>query len=638
MKHNLGILPLRPLHALGIGEKVRLPVSVTITESGARIVISHYGNEVWDFWPYILHENTKDSNKRIYWNFKMPDGSRLTDPQHSGLLESCKDFIWSLFVDPVEGRKALTMQSLIHIAMGQLPHLVRWMSSRGLTKFSQLEGHTMDYVAATRHGVSPSTASKRLMLLEDLYHQATKISDALAVHPWPDESASALAGVTKGSTHRKPKTPRMPDQVVKELARHAMDYVQNRSGPLLDLLDAACADEDAAIARGVCRSQQIEVRSMVAKRAGFDGSSELNHELFTLRTACYIVIDMFSGIRDSEMMSLAAGCIVPGKKKDGIELLWLHGTIYKLGLRPHKWLVPPIVAEAVRVLERFSAPYRRRMEEEERTLLEKQKTAAGKAKEPLVKRLAKVRHQKDKLFLSEHKIDYTVSVLSAAGMRRKLKEFCEKFDIRGDDGEIWPLASHQFRRTFAYNYAKSEMGDLRYLQEHFGHRSLDMTLLYADGGVDGYEADVELLEEINRARAEHQADILTGIVDSDAPLAAGEQWIGDWRRTVRTAKNKEELIEALSGTLSLTGTGHSWCAGSAKGTGCGSRCMFEADMCTECNWAIISQEHLPVWREIALQQEIIINCNDIGLPGKKLAMRILGKAKVTIAKLEGRMQ
>lgn len=178
------------------------------------------------------------------------------------------------------------------------------------------------------------------------------------------------------------------------------------------------------------------------------------------------------------------------------------------------------------------------------------------------------------------------------------------------------------------------MGDLLYLQEHFGHHSLDMTLLYSGEGADDYEGDTELLEMIAKAKHDRQVKILKGVVESDAPLAAGGQWIGDWRRTIRTAKNKEQLIEELSGTLSLTGTGHSWCAGSAKGTGCGSRCMFEPDMCTECDWAIISQEHLPVWREIAAQQESILACDDIGAPGQALAKRVLAKAKTTIATLE----
>lgn len=57
-------------------------------------------------------------------------------------------------------------------------------------------------------------------------------------------------------------------------------------------------------------------------------------------------------------------------------------------------------------------------------------------------------------------------------------------------------------------------------------------------------------------------------------------------------------------------------------------------MCSDCNWAIISDEHLPVWKEIARQQEAVIACEDIGLPGKVRAQRILAKARETVGKLE----
>ena len=64
--------------------------------------------------------------------------------------------------------------------------------------------------------------------------------------------------------------------------------------------------------------------------------------------------------------------------------------------------------------------------------------------------------------------------------------------IRGEDGLPYPLHAHQFRRTYARFVARSELGDLLTLRDHFGHWSVDMAALYADG----YEADVELLEMV----------------------------------------------------------------------------------------------------------------------------------------------
>jgi hypothetical protein len=160
-------------------------------------------------------------------------------------------------------------------------------------------------------------------------------------------------------------------------------------------------------------------------------------------------------------------------------------------------------------------------------------------------------------------------------------------------------------------------------------------LLYAQGATDEFEIDNGLLDEIMDVKREKQETILHTYVDNDVPLANGEHWLGDWRRTVRTATNKNELIRELSGTITLNGTGHSWCVGSAKGTGCGGLCVFEADMCVDCNYGIIGPEHLPVWKEIAKQQTEALEMPDMGTPAKVRTQRILEKAQKVIAKLEG---
>ncbi len=616
----------KSIKALLPQEKAQWPVSVTTAPDGAQIVISRYGDPIWDFWPYVPQENRPDAHKRINWALELNNGERLTDPQYAGLMASCKDFLWSLFADPVEGRKRPKMVTIIGLMKEPMPCLIRWMVSRGVVQFRLLSEFVFDFVSYARQGVSPKTAGKRLALVESLYLQAGKIADALSQHPWEFETAAGLSGEALMPDRYKPKTPLIPEAVLKRIATIAIDYVERRAPILLDARDAI---EAAGSHRDRIGGQSV--RTVAAKEWCFPSARVHSRELMLLKTACYIVIGLFSGIRDSELLSLGVGCISPYMTRDGIEARWLHGTIYKTGYRPKKWLVPPIVETAVKVMERFSAPMRARLAAEERALLD-----LGSKDISVIKRLHKVQNQKGKLFLAtDNKFGNLLSVMSGATAGGLLKRFCRNFDILGTDGKPWPLAPHQFRRVFAYNYAKSEMGDLLYLQEHYGHHSLDMTLLYSDEGTDGYYGDTELLEMIAAAKRERQVEILTCIVASNVPLAAGGQWIGDWRRTIRTAKNKDELIEELSGTIALTGTGHSWCAGSAKGTGCGSRCMFEPDMCTECNWAIISQEHLPVWREIGKQQEAILACDDIGAPGQALARRVLAKAKLTIAKLEG---
>jgi integrase len=402
-------------------------------------------------------------------------------------------------------------------------------------------------------------------------------------------------------------------------------------------MEALSAYEEKATA-GYGRYSVAHAHTAAAHKSGYAGSKKLITEMVRLRAACYIVIDMFSGIRDSEMMSIGENCIAHRRSRDdSCDVTWLHGTLYKTGQRAKAWQVPPVVEEAVDVLSRLSAPLRTALQQEEREIDARIGSAIAKEKARLVKRLDTVRRQKDKLFLARsiNTLGGSISVLSGIAMSAELKRFCANHDILGEDGQPYPLHSHQFRRTYARFVARAELGDLLTLRDHFGHWSLDMTVYYTDGGADEYEADTELLQMVTREKQARQTDIIEGYLDSDTPLANGGDWIKSWRSTVRTSPNKEELIAQYAGSITLNGTGHSWCVGSAKGTGCGGLCVFEAKMCVDCNYGIIGPEHRPAWEGIRDQQKEALALDDMGIAGKARAQQILDYAEKVLRRLGG---
>lgn len=627
---------LQPLRELHPHEKAKLSVSIIRGDDRQEIVISRYEDDVWDFWPYIPQGNRKSGSKAIDWRVTIGcEGQKLTDPDHAEMLASAKDFIWSLFNDPIEGRQRPVMNTVVGYFTSLLP-LLRWMAARGIRRFRDLRGKTLEYVPVAR--ISEKTGkpvvtgwhARRLGVLEDLYLQREKLTDALDTHPWPDESGSTLAG--EGTKGRTTKTLKIPAKTVQHLARIAIDYVNQQAPRLLDARDAIEHEvngSDGYIA--------TNIRVPLARELGFDGSRDLSNELALLRDACYIVIAMFSGIRDSETLSLNKNCIAHSVTEDGIDLTWLHGTIYKTGQRAHRWLVPTVVENAVRVMERYRLPYAKEVERQIADYKQRTDMAIphSQAHKTLLKRLNAARRDKDSLFLGTAPCTgHTTNVVSGALINRRLKLFCEHFGILGEDGMPWLLCPHQFRRTYAYFVASAELGDLHYLREHFGHWSIDMTLLYADGATDEFDTDNDLLQEILRSKAEKQESVFRDYLLTDAPLANGDIMLADLRRTIKTAKNKDELIKQVSDGVTLNGTGHSWCIGNAKGTGCGGLCVFEADMCVDCSYGMIGPEHLPVWKEIARQQQEALAMPDMGIPGKARSERILAKAHNVIAKLE----
>ena len=211
----------------------------------------------------------------------------------------------------------------------------------------------------------------------------------------------------------------------------------------------------------------------------------------------------------------------------------------------------------------------------------------------LLKRLHTVRKQRSRLFLNPGNHG-EVTVLSGNHLNNNLREFCTHAGILDNDGRPYPLHSHQFRRTYAHFIARSELGDLLTLRDHFGHWSIDMTAYYADGGADRFEADIELLEMIANEKMGRQIEIIGDYLDNDTPMGNGGHWISAWRSAIRTAPNKEALIAEYAGSLVLNGTGHSWCVASEHGTCCGGLCVFEPQMCVDCNHGLIGPEHRPV--------------------------------------------
>lgn len=626
---------------LAIPPRDDFPVSVIQSQSGETIVVSRYADSIWDFYPYIPQENLKYCEKKLNWNIKLGNGKLLTAPEYVHLLSSAKEFIWSLLSSPIPGRRLSPATLIAKVEL--LVPLIRWMIAQGMNQFRQLEGHTMEYVSVARYRngssleVSKGTFHYRLHILEYLYLQREKLRDALTKHPWPLESAQSLSGQRRGGSDRKPSTDVIPDSVTKQLIAVAFRYIYERAPTIISALRKSQKISDTSESR--VPQTITNARTVAARQNGFSGSFNLRAESIFLRTSCYIVIDIFSGLRDSEILSLEAGCIKQDHSSDMETLIsWLHGTIYKMGIRPKKWLVPRPVVDAVEVLTELSAPLRQKLREEQvhlETGVFPDPARTGPTGTSPFKRHHTVRTQKDKLFLSiATKYGNEISVVSGKQIGRDLKNFCKNFSVKLDD-RPYGLHAHQFRRSYAQFVARAELGDLITLQDHLGHWSLDMTVYYADGASDEYEVDTDLIDMIASEKNERHYEILHSYLTTDSPVASGGKWLQQWRQTVRTAQNKEQLVKEYAGTITLNGTGHSWCAGNAKGNGCSGLCVFQAQTCVDCHYGIIGQEHRPVWEGIRQQQLDALDLDDMGPGGKMQAQEILKMTESVLRRLDG---
>ena len=516
------------------------------------------------------------------------------------------------------------------------------MADKGFTCFSKLTPAVcIDYVNACKKETNkrgkphpPRTLAARIAPLETLYQFREYLLDAPPEHPWPGQSAFSLAGVDSRASQCIGKTEMIPDRLSKKLAKGSLHYIEERAEELLMHRSEQLAGKDDAEYWG---------------KAGYKGRQQFQKELGFLLTSCYVVIDQFSGIRDSEMASLDTDCYYEHEGWDGATYGWIKGMLYKTeeDPTPGEWMVPPVVAKAVEVATKVTAPLRAKLQARIEELEARIASAAYLSEEQKsqdVEDLTDIKKHINSLFLSRSFKSSRISAWSGQATRLRLKQLAERLELRVEAsdlaqvqktneihvGDIWPLAPHQFRKTFGVYVARNVLGDVRYLREHFKHWSLDMTLYYAAKGLD--YIDQGLFDEVLSERDELQAIIIEGWISTDSPITGeGSRKIKEWRERdeVRVAKDHRDLARKMAIGFYIRGTGHSWCTSeTCKGMG-----LYDVLVCAPCENRIIDNTHRLVWHGIREQQIELLAMDDLGDPMWERATKHLRYAEKILGEL-----
>jgi integrase len=608
--------------------------SLVISVGGGGHALSRYGDPIWDFSRYIHTRNKPASEKKInFSSMQFADGSRLTDPQHANLQAGTKAFLYvRLTCNSPHSGKPLS-ESSAFILWGRLRPLLRWMAGAGYGCFADLTSEvchayvehsktmtTWEHTKGGRKGkqLTAAVLYQYYNCVEELWHFREYLMDAPRGHPWPGQSAGSLAGVNTGVADRVVKTEQIPDRLMIKLMQGALRYVADGYGDQL----LACRD-----VRGEGKAIDDHLSLL-----GLKYWQVVKEEITRLHTACYALIAGLSGMRDSEIASLETGCYYKREGWDGATYVWLKGYTYKLedDPKPVEWMVPPVVAKAVELVRRVTAPLRDKLEKQIGVLEAKlgdicylDPTLRQKDEEALHEML---RHRHG-LFLGKAFCNDRIGILSNSAMYSRLKNFARHLNlhvqapdlaqvldkVKIKTGDVWPLAPHQFRRTFARYVARCILGDVRYLREHFKHWSLDMTLGYAWGDEDWL--DITLIEEILSERQELQDDIVWGWIDvkTNQHLAAiGGKNIEKVRGSslVMVATDLRTVARQLSHGYFLRGLGHSWCTEKeCKGKG-----IYSVTECRDCENRVIDESHIPMWYGIREQQIELMMLDDCGDP------------------------
>ena len=243
-----------------------------------------------------------------------------------------------------------------------------------------------------------------------------------------------------------------------------------------------------------------------------------------------------------------------------------------------EYLMPSMGHDILRILERWSQPYRER--------LAVQIAAMANQEEQLTPEelqwLATARSNTRMLFLGNG----SSGIVPVSGTR--WIQILPQFALYA--GTDWKLAAHQMRRLYAYTFVRHRLGDLLFLKEQFKHSVIDMTQLYASNPLQ----DTALYDDILTELMTYKAGVVAQWLEKDEPMAGGAGLkIKELR--AHDFEGRKELLTETSLRINIRSTGHSWCL--AQDEGCGGSGIYAKGTCGECGDGLIDSRFIPIWQE-----------------------------------------
>lgn len=584
------------VRGLGIAERDLLIVSMRKVDF-TWVIVSRYGDDIW--WLKSNTTNTVKAATRLDFT-AIPHVFR----------DTVKAVMYRLMRRGRAGQKRLGTASLFN-TLTPIRRFLEYLQSLGissLTKVSPLVCTNYAHTRKTRTGAQ-LTSSARFKLfnaVETLFELSHYTNTPMPEHPWPDSSALQLSKHNSSNAPLK-KTPLMPDDVFATLFRSAWTVIQE-APKILELHD----EMTAIVARSVnvSRATSLDRRNKRLQELGFKGRlAQLKIAHSNIRTAAYIVIASLSGCRNHELAFLRKNAYYSTEDDDGERYWWMCSKSTKTDEGATEWMVPEAVIAALKVLERWSAPYQARLRQEIESL---------RIENPLDSRISEAEEHLDALLVgADSAKGNQIRTIGLGQWNHKLCAFAKHC------GVTWKLASHHFRRKFANYAARSQFGDLRYLKEHFKHWSMNMTLGYALNE----SQEMTLYLEIEAELGAFKEQVVSGWLAPSMPLAGGYgNNIRDWRsrdETVVMFKDHAHMVNSIAHSTAIRSNGHAWC------TADDNLCVgntIEPTRCGDgCGNAVIGPTHATIYQGMYDHLMALRDADDIGKGGRARVQRDLNR-------------
>ena len=570
---------------------------------------SIYSDLTWDYSSLEMNPNVKATGSILRWDFPCGNSETFDQPRFDNLRESFKELIYSLAANPARNAPA---PATLKKEYNAVRALMKWLIANGFNCISKLvREDTNPYIAHVNAiKAHPLTKVRKLAALKRFWEHRADITNPLGFDPLPGKTAFAASGASRDDLAEN-KYDFIPDDTAQQLIRSCVTFIREKG----DFVAAAMIARDTANLDQIKRGKSKANRDR-AKRAALAEMGITNAEVSTLSrqllASCYLVIGFFTGVRASEMLSLVPGQII---KENGV--VWVHGRQFKISNKARRWMAPDIVFEAHQLAKVLTQPMRDAIQLEIDNTEDRAKLSELQALEKT-------------LFLNwsskrKHGIKFEVAPQVSnikSSIFTSLKELVELFDVVDLDGEHWSIHPHQLRKTFVRFMCSNAM-NIRYLQEHMGHRSLDMTAWYDS-------QDIELTKEILAGVKEYKkaklGEIFYGQKNASGAAAKSiDQERRDYFVGIASDRDRDVFIADLAEDMTMRSTGHSWCLGDSNNGSCTGvvGCMMDITMTQRCKSALITEDHMSAWLDIKVRNEKLLESDQIGKYQKEAVRGIL---------------
>lgn len=325
------------------------------------------------------------------------------------------------------------------------------------------------------------------------------------------------------------------------------------------------------------------LKPVMASVTNTPGSRLMSALYNDILASCGAVIGAVSGMRNGEWYELDADSYQEETFK-GITHSLLVGKTSKLNNGVpihHAWVTSPVARLAIELLTAVSSPRRARLLTQANDLARSGRpAAAAKLSENAKSLLLALGTNGKGIMVTGTSLNRALKRLVASAPNKDgtqgaylQEEHLVEFSVlnrqwRSDIplGKLWPIATHQFRRTFAVFLLRNGFGSFLQVKQQFAHLNLSMSIWYGRNAEMATTFDMEQDAEIQAELAEMNAllmiDIAEKIYLSDESLSgyAGLNIRAQIAQGNRVFASRDEIEAAVrNGGLTIVDNGHSLC-------------------------------------------------------------------------------